>query len=90
MDIQELVSFADYFIICSGSSERMLQALSDALAEDLKQTHSILVRQEGATGDGWLVLDAKDIVVHLFSPDQRDYYRLEELWSKAKVLLRLQ
>lgn len=90
MDIHELVDFADYFVICTGSSERMLQSLSDALAEELKLTHAIKTRQEGATGDGWLVLDTTDIVVHLFSPDQRDYYRLEELWSKAKTLLRLQ
>jgi len=90
MDMHGQVDFTDYFIICSGSSERMLQSLSDALAENLKQSHQILVRPEGGTGDGWLVLDTKDIVIHLFSPDQRDYYRLEDLWSKAKVLLRLQ
>lgn len=90
MDIHELVDFADYFVICTGTSERMLQSLAEALSEHLKQNHDTPARLEGATGDGWLVLDTKDVVVHLFSPDQRDYYRLEELWSKAKVLLRLQ
>ncbi len=90
MDIQELVDFTDYFVICTGTSERMLQSMSDALCVFLKQNHEILARPEGATGGGWLVLDARDIVIHLFSPDQRDYYRLEELWSKARVLVRLQ
>jgi ribosome-associated protein len=68
----------------------MLDALGDAVKETAKQKHNLLVRNEGRASDGWLVVDLGDIVVHLFSPDQREYYRLEQLWESGKVLLRLQ
>lgn len=90
MDIHGLSDIADYFVICSTTSERMLQSLSDALSEHLKLQHAIPSRSEGLTGSGWTVLDVGPILVHLFSPDQRDYYRLEDLWHKGKVLVRLQ
>lgn len=91
MDIRERASFADYFIICSGTSERMLNALADTVLQAAKQTFGINGKQEGQTRDGWLLIDVSDVVVHLFSPDRRNYYRLEELWSEgSKVLLRVQ
>jgi ribosome-associated protein len=90
MDIHGLSDIADYFVICSATSERMLDSLSEALAEHLKTELSISSRSEGVTGSGWTVLDVGAILVHLFSPDQRDYYRLEDLWHKGKVLIRLQ
>ncbi|HNR46834.1 MAG TPA: ribosome silencing factor [Anaerolineaceae bacterium] len=90
MDIHELAAFADYFVICSGTSERMLDGLADAVMEKVKEANQQKGRREGSTGDGWLVLDLGDIVIHLFSSDQRNYYRLEELWSKGKILLRVQ
>lgn len=55
-----------------------------------KQKFSVSVRSEGQPSDGWLVLDYGDIVVHLFSPDQRDYYKLEQFWEKGKILLKIQ
>ncbi len=90
MDIHELSDIADYFIICSANSERMLDSLSETLSEHLKVEHAIPARTEGITGSGWTVLDVGPILIHLFSPDQRDYYRLEDLWHKGKVLVRLQ
>jgi ribosome-associated protein len=68
----------------------MLDGLADAVRETAKQKHNIIVRSEGKSSEGWSVVDMGDIVVHLFSPDQRNYYKLEELWSEGKVLLRLQ
>jgi ribosome-associated protein len=68
----------------------MLDSLVDAVRETAKQKHDLISRSEGKSGEGWDVVDLGDIVVHLFSPDQRDYYKLEELWSEGKVLLRLQ
>jgi ribosome-associated protein len=68
----------------------MLDGLAAALHETLKQTQNLIGRQEGRPSDGWLVADYGDVVVHLFSPDQRNYYRLEELWERGKVLLRVQ
>jgi ribosome-associated protein len=90
LDIQGIASFADYFIVCSGSSDRMLDSLANSVLQTAKQQFDIHTVVEGNPGSGWLVIDLGDIVVHLFSPDQRDYYRLEQLWDKGKVLLHLQ
>ena len=90
LDIQELASFADYFIICSGTSDRMLNALADAVVDSAKRQHGLKARIEGKPDFGWIVVDCGDIIVHLFSPSQRDYYSLEKLWDKGKTILRLQ
>ena len=68
----------------------MLDALAKGVLESTKQAHKRKGRVEGQAHEGWLVLDYGDVVVHLFSPDQRKYYDLEELWSDGKVLLRVQ
>ncbi len=68
----------------------MLNALADAAIEQVKKEHKINGRVEGQPQHGWLVVDFIDVVLHLFSPEQRDYYRLEELWEAGKVLVRLQ
>ena len=67
----------------------MLNTLAEEVMIYLKQNRHFTARIEGAAQDGWLVIDYGDIVIHLFSPDRRNYYRLEELWSEGKVLLRL-
>ncbi len=90
MDIRELSSFADYFVICSGVSDRTLQALADATVEQMRKQYNVRARLEGEPQDGWVLADFGDVVVHLFSAERRDYYRLEELWSQGKILLRLQ
>jgi len=89
LNIQEISSFADYFILCNGTSERMLNALADTVEKAAKKNFNINVRIEGTPRSGWIVVDVGDVVVHLFSPEQRNYYRLEELWAKGKVLVRL-
>ena len=68
----------------------MLDSLADAVRESAKQKFGLNGRVEGVPAAGWLLVDLGDVVVHLFSPEQRDYYRLEELWGKGKILLRLQ
>ncbi len=90
LDIQNLASFADFFVLCNGTSDRMLESLADAVQESVKAQYGMNARAEGEPADGWLVIDLGDVVVHLFSPDQRDYYDLEKLWDRGKVLLRLQ
>jgi ribosome-associated protein len=90
LDIKDICAFTDYFVIANGTSDRMLESLSKAAEEALKKSHGVNVRAEGYARDGWILIDAGDVVIHLFSPDQRNYYRLEELWSQGKVLLRLQ
>ncbi len=90
LDIHEISDFADYFVICSGTSHRMLQALADSAVEKVRKDFRIRSRAEGEAVDGWILVDFGDVILHLFSPDRRDYYRLEELWGRGKVLLRLQ
>lgn len=90
IDLKEIVSFTDYFVLCTGTSDRMLDALADSVMETIQKQHKKKGKKEGLARDGWVVVDYGDVVVHLFSPDQRDYYDLEELWTEGKVLLRLQ
>ncbi len=77
-------------MICTGTSGRMLDALADGVLEAAREKHRRKGRREGESQTGWMVVDYGDVVVHLFSPDQRDFYRLEELWVEGKVLLRVQ
>ena len=90
LDIQDLTIIADYFVICSGTSYRMLSALADAVEEHLRDRHRIKTRLEGEPRNGWLLADYGDVVLHIFAPEQRDYYRLEDFWSEGKVILRMQ
>jgi len=90
LDIRDVTPITDYFIICNGTSDRMLQALASEVRDYAKQqlAHSIMI--EGDSRAGWMIADLGDVVVHLFSPDQRGYYRLEQLWDKGKRVVSLQ
>jgi ribosome-associated protein len=90
LDIHEIASFTDFFVLCSGTSDRMLDALADGVMRKVREDHRIHGRQEGSPAAGWVVIDFGDVVVHLLSPDQREYYQIEQLWSHGKVLLHLQ
>jgi len=68
----------------------MIDSLADAVLETTKHKIELAGKKEGQASSGWVVVDFGDIVVHMFSPDQRDYYRLEQLWEKGKILLHLQ
>jgi len=68
----------------------MLQALADAAVDQVREKFQLRARIEGEPREGWVLVDFGDIILHLFSPDRRDYYQLEELWENGKVLLRLQ
>jgi ribosome-associated protein len=90
IDITNLAVFADYFIICSGTSDRMLNALANSVIEFLHQNYHFKINKEGEPRDGWILLDVGEIIIHIFSPEQRNYYKLEDLWSQGKILLHLQ
>jgi ribosome-associated protein len=68
----------------------MIKSLTDIVEEIAREKFGLRGRREGQPGGGWVVLDLGDIVIHIFSPDQREYYRLEQLWEKGKTLLHLQ
>lgn len=92
LDLRPDNIIADFFIICSGNNERHLRAITEIVRQDVKdQFQQIPLTNEGTPQNGWVVMDYGDIVVHLFSPDKREYYALEELWDAAsKVMLRIQ
>ncbi len=86
----EVCSFTDYFVICSGTSERMLRALAEEAQKAAKQTHGALARGiEGEPEGGWILIDYGDVILHLFSPAVRQYYQLEELWREGRTLVHM-
>jgi len=90
LDIRDITTIADYFVICSGNSARQIQAIADAIDEELGKQGAILLRREGTADSGWLILDFGDIIVHIFGPKEREYYRMESLWNEAKTVVYLQ
>jgi len=91
LDIRDEAVFTDYFLICNGDNDRQLRTMADSIAEDAKKKADLVAwGREGEPASGWLLLDFGDLVVHLFSPEKRNYYKLEELWADAHVVLRLQ
>ncbi len=89
MDVSNISQFTDYFIICSGTSDRMLQSLSRAVDNSAKSNFNLDAKINGKSVEGWITLDFGDLVVHIFSDRQRAYYQLEDLWAEGKILLRL-
>jgi len=91
LDLTALGAFTDYFVICSGPSERTLKALSDEVQKVVKEKFNRkALSVEGESGAGWILLDFGQVILHLFSPAVRTYYQLEELWREGPVLLRIQ
>jgi ribosome-associated protein len=90
MDIHENSVLADFFVICSGTSQRMVKGLMVEVRDEVKKKFGINARLEGEAQSGWLLADYGSVILHIFSPDRRDYYSLEELWAEAKTILRLQ
>jgi ribosome-associated protein len=90
LDIREVSTIADYFVICSGSNRRQIQAIADALDKQLGEQGANLLHREGVAEAGWILLDFGDVIVHIFGPKDREYYRLESLWSEAKTVVYLQ
>ena len=90
LDIHENSILADYFVICSGTSVRMVKALMSEVDDQVKKEFGLNARLEGEPSAGWMLADYGIVIVHIFSPDRREYYSLEELWAEAKTILRLQ
>ncbi len=90
LDVGALTSLADYFVVCSGGSERQLSAIADGIAEGMKAEGVLPLGREGRSGTHWVLLDFGAVIVHIFAPPERDYYQLEKLWADAPTLLRVQ
>jgi ribosome-associated protein len=91
LDLRKVSLLADYFVVCSGNSERQINALLDDIVDRVRESvHRRPLRREGTASSGWVLLDYGDVVVHIFAPVEREYYRLEELWSDASAVVRVQ
>ena len=87
LDLSGITSFADWFIICTGSNQRQVQAIADEVALRMKHEGGTLALSlEGYTQAEWVLADFGDMLVHVFSPKARDYYDLERLWRAAKTV----
>jgi ribosome-associated protein len=82
---------ADYFVICSGTSERQVRAIVDKILEKVKKGAGITpLNVEGTPSSGWVLVDYGSVIVHIFAPSLREYYSLEKLWSEATMVVRVQ
>lgn len=89
LDLRGSTIVADYFVIATGTTERQLRALADALLEELQQEGQRVLRIEGEPESGWILADLGGVIVHLFTPERRAYYHLEQLWNEARVVVRM-
>ncbi len=90
LDVRGICSFADYFVMCSAESSRQIKAIYDEIMHSLKKDGVLPHHREGTVDSGWMLLDYGDVIVHIFAPTERDYYRLDELWSQASPVVRIQ
>lgn len=87
LDLRGMIGYADYFVICSGRTDRQTRAIHDAIHAGLKQAHGLLPRRvEGLSEARWILMDYLDVIVHVFTPETREFYRLEQLWGEAPTL----
>jgi ribosome-associated protein len=84
LDLRGVLGYTDYFVVCSGNTERQTKAIHDGILEGCKREHGLLPRRvEGLSKRDWILMDYLDVVVHTFTPETRAFYRLEQLWGEA-------
>jgi ribosome-associated protein len=90
LDLGGLTTVADYFVICSGGSERQLDAIADGIVSTLRDEKIKPIGREGVPASHWVLLDFGSVIVHIFTPPERDYYGLEKHWAEGRTILRVQ
>lgn len=91
LDLRPDAIIADYFVICTGNSDRQIKAVADGVREAIKEKYSRLPKSvEGESHSGWVLMDYGDVLVHIFTEEQREFYNLEGFWNQANVLLSIQ
>ena len=90
LDLTALTTLADYFVICSGGSERQLDAIADGIVSALRDEKTKPIGREGTAASHWVLVDFGSVIVHIFTPPEREYYSLEKHWSEAKTILQVQ
>lgn len=84
LDLRGVLGYTDCFLVCSGNTGRQAKAIHDGILEGLKHDHQLLPRRiEGSAQGGWILMDYLDVVVHIFTPETREFYRLEQLWGEV-------
>jgi ribosome-associated protein len=84
LDLRGVLGYTDYFLVCSGNTGRQAKAIHDGILEGLKHDHDTIPRRvEGSAQAGWILMDYLDVIVHIFTPETREFYRLEQLWGEA-------
>jgi ribosome-associated protein len=89
LDLRQISTFADYFVIMSAESSRQIKALEEDITATLKDAHVRRYHREGTSDSGWVLLDFSNVLVHIFGPEQREFYALELLWSQASQIVRI-
>jgi ribosome-associated protein len=90
LDVQGRCSFADYFVLCSASSDRMLRALMEVVIETAHKEHRAAARTQGRSESGWVLVDLGSVIAHILTPARREFYDLEGFWKEAKVVVHIQ
>ena len=90
LDVRDLCSFADYFVICAGESARQTRTIGDEIEKTLKQEGVLPHHHEGGADSGWILIDYGNVIVHVFGAAEREYYNLDGLWHEARTVLRVQ
>ena len=90
LDLSGLTTVADYFVIASGGSERQLDAIADGIVSGMRDEKIHAFGREGTAASHWVLVDFGSVIVHIFTPPERDYYQLERHWAEAKTILRVQ
>ena len=90
LDLSELTTLADYFVIASGNSERQLDAIADGVVSGLRDEKVRPFGREGTPASHWVLIDYGGVILHVFTPPERDFYQLEKHWAEAKTILRVQ
>ena len=84
LDLRDVLGYTDYFVIATGNTDRQTKAIHDRIHEGMKKEHGVLPRRvEGLAEARWILMDYLDVVVHIFTPEAREFYRLEQLWGEA-------
>lgn len=90
LDLAGLTTLADYFVVCSGGSERQLDAIADGIIGGMRDEKIRPFGREGTPASHWVLVDFGIVIVHIFTPPERDFYQLEKHWSEAKTIIRVQ
>ena len=89
LDLRGMAPFTDYFVIMSGNSSRQIEALEEDITGSMREAGVRRFHREGTPASGWILLDFSDIIVHIFGPEERDFYDLERLWAQAPQVVRI-